>query len=182
MYTLDVYTAVVWGGIIRFRESQSNVAYPTEIDDDLLDENAHLSFYRSKIGPSSLANSSIKDVDTVSWLRGWNFTTDLYRILEHAIDHLRLPRAAPQQSNIVQKIFGPSSVTQIAVLDQVMSMCMDLPQRFKETRPVCSNMVENLYSFQAANIAATVQVSNHFTLHYPEKPFLPFTSLFESSF
>ena len=160
MYTLDVYTAVIWGGIIRFRESQSNVAYPTEIDDDLLDDNAHLSFYRSKIGPSSLANSSIKDVDTISWLRGWNFTTDLYRVLEHAVDHLRIPRASPHQSVVVQKIFGPSNVTQIAVLDRVMSMCADLPQKFKGTRPVCSDMVENLYSFQAANIAATVQVSN----------------------
>ena len=159
MYTLDVYTAVVWGGIIRFRESQSNVDYPTEIDDDLLDENGHLSFYRSKIGPSSLANSSVKDVDSVSWLRGWNFTTDLYRILEHAIDHLRLPRAASERSTAVQHIFGQSSVTQTNVLEQVMSMCRNLPQRFKETRPVCSNIVENLYSFQAANIAVTVQVS-----------------------
>jgi hypothetical protein len=38
MYTLEVYSSIVWGGIICCRESQSRVFYPGEVDDDYLSE------------------------------------------------------------------------------------------------------------------------------------------------
>jgi hypothetical protein len=34
MYTLDIYSSVVWSGVIRCREQQSNVFYHTEVDDE----------------------------------------------------------------------------------------------------------------------------------------------------
>jgi hypothetical protein len=34
MYTLEVFSSIVWGGMIRCRESQSKVRYPSEVDDE----------------------------------------------------------------------------------------------------------------------------------------------------
>lgn len=38
IYTLDIFTSIVWGGVIRSREYQSNVSYPSEADDDMFDD------------------------------------------------------------------------------------------------------------------------------------------------
>jgi hypothetical protein len=56
-------------------------------------------------------------------------------------------------------LFVRDAPSQFVVLDKVMSMHAELPARFKETRTVVSDMIEDRFSFQAANIAATLQVS-----------------------
>lgn len=65
MYTFDMYTAVVFDGPIRSQETHANVAYPSEVDDQDL-----------------VVSGMPSPTDERNWLRGWNFTVDLYRILE----------------------------------------------------------------------------------------------------
>ena len=158
MYTLEVYSSIVWGGIIRCREAQSRVFYPSEVDDDRFSERGF-----ENLLPESSENrrggvSSTTVTNNSSWLHGWNFTTELYRILEHAMDdfHRRRPQNIGPFSP--SDLFVREAPSQSAVLAKVMSMHAELPDRFKETRTVVSDMIEDRFSFQAANIAATLQV------------------------
>jgi hypothetical protein len=59
MYTLEVYSSIVFGGIIRCRELQSLIRFPVEVDDEYITEEG--------IG--------VQPVDKPSWIRGWNYTT-----------------------------------------------------------------------------------------------------------
>jgi hypothetical protein len=136
------------------------VLYPTEIDDDMFDDNGFASVSDNSppvIGPSP--SRAMDGVRETSWLCGWNFTTDLYRILEHAMDNFRTRRARLQKKTFLSEIFGDGSlVSQSAVCDSVMNMYANLPQRFKETPPITFDMKEDRFGFQAANIIATVQL------------------------
>lgn len=145
-YTLDVFTSIIWGGIVRSREASSNVGYPTEVDDQTFDNTTH--------SPQSSSSNG-----KPSWLQGWNFVTDLYRILEHCVDHLRRPRLTARDSWPAQaSIYGVTITTQTHVLQHMSTMYNGLPSIFKTTEPISCNLEKDLYSFQAANIAATVQL------------------------
>jgi hypothetical protein len=79
-YTLDVFTSLIWKGVVRSSEVAFNVCYPSE--DDLLHDTG--------------SNGPLRTVEAEpSWLYGWNFVTDLYRLLEHALHYLR-PNAGDQ--------------------------------------------------------------------------------------
>jgi hypothetical protein len=136
------------------------VLYPTEIDDDMFDDNGFAPVSDNSppvIGPSP--SRLMGAVRETSWLCGWNFTTDLYRILEHAMDNFRTRRARLQKKTFLSEIFGDRNfVSQSSVSDSVMNMYANLPQRFKETPPITFDMKEDRFGFQAANIVATVQL------------------------
>jgi len=160
MYSLEVFSSVVWGSIIRCRESQSYVSYPSEVDDGFFSEMGyHLC--------NSLVPSYPPEVITnlLSWLHGWNFTIDLYRILEHAVDecHHRRPKNIGPFS--LEDILGREISNQDVVLNKVMAMHDALPPRFKEAKlsPDGGNVgLEDKFSFQAANITATLQLVRMF--------------------
>lgn len=160
IYTLDIYVSVCWGGVIRGREQQSNVSYPTEIDDDSFDDNgfsdpAALSLV--VIGPSPSRDGV--QVQSSSWLCGWNFITDLYRVLEHVITHLRDQRSRLHKRSFLHDIFqDQQAVSQASVRDRVMQMYINLPQCFKETQPITYVVKQDRFGFQAANITATIQL------------------------
>lgn len=160
MYTLDVYSSTVWCGVMRCREAHSDVLYPTEIDDEMFDDSGFHAISADSppiIGPSPSRIGA--PIQAKSWLCGWNFTTDLYRVLEHAADHFRARRARLKKKSFLHEVFGVSeSATQASVLDSVMCMYANLPPCFKRTRPITFNNTADRYSFQAANIAATVQL------------------------
>lgn len=149
-YTLDVFTAVIWGGIVRSREASSNVAYPTEIDDEAF---------------SNAGFPEPMDSGKVNWLRGWNFVTDLYRVLEHSVDCLRRVTDSRGRSSFAQTLAESSLSSQPSVLNQILTMYTALPSQFKATGHITCNFSEDLFSFQAANVAATVQLVRmvHFT-------------------
>jgi hypothetical protein len=94
-YTLEIFTAITWGGIIRHRQAQCNVQYPAEVFDDqnITDTGCIL-----PLDPSS-----------ESFIHGWNVTTDMYRVVEHLVDRLRLLRF---QGGAI-----PSPVTDLFVLN-----------------------------------------------------------------
>jgi hypothetical protein len=158
IYTLDVYTSIVWARVVRSREAQSNVVYPTALDDtDISDAGYRQS---SVIPPTSSLQSpgeSSNGESTQCWLYGWNFTTDLYRILEHVLDQFRRRRPEHRLSTPIDAIFGDTSTPSSAVLDFILTAYKILPSRFKETPSAIANEDHRL-NFQTANIAATIQL------------------------
>jgi hypothetical protein len=156
---LDVYSSIVWGGVIRCRESQSRVLYPSELDDEVFSPTGLGNLPCSPTIRQVNSFSTPAITDTSSWLHGWNFTTELYRILEHAMDefHRRRPQNIGPFSP--SDLFHQSAPPQSVVLDKIILMHENLPDRFKETRCVVGETTADRYSFQAANIAATLQVS-----------------------
>ncbi|GAA5890835.1 hypothetical protein JCM5296_003436 [Sporobolomyces johnsonii] len=130
MYTLDIFTSISYGGVLRTREATSLVDFPSEIDDDyIVDEG-------NSVQPSSV----------LSWLIGWNFTSQLYKTLEHALDsgpghdsHTNSPR-----------------ITGTSVLDLLDTAYSSLPQAFKETQPYSNVPQQDRFGYQTANIIVTL--------------------------
>ena len=157
MYSFDIYTAVVWNGVIRVREAHCNVLYPTEMDDETFPDSIYTPNSSAAATVAASSPSGLPD----SWLVGWNFTTDLYRVMEHAVDNFRTRRARMLKQNFLNRIFGESGnvqASQASVLQNVMDMYLQLPNRFKEIQPISFNAQEDRFGFQAANIIATVQL------------------------
>lgn len=130
-YTLDVYSTVVWNGCVHFQEAHSQVQYPSQAPTA-----EHLMLH--PLSPS--------------WMVGWNFITDLYRTLEHAISRLRTQRS---RFNLLE-VSTPSSPTfSLDVSSRISIMFMELPDIFKATNEMSGDPAQDIYGFQAANIQAT---------------------------
>lgn len=158
MYTLDVYTSIVWGGVVRSREAQVNVVYPTAVDDSQISNAGYAQLVEpSSLAPASSPGSTTSSGSPLCWLHGWNFTTDLYRILEHVVDQFRRRRPEHRLSTHIDAIFGHNAVPSSAVLDVILNMYKSLPSRFKQTPPAAT-AAEHHLNFQTANIAATIQL------------------------
>ncbi|KAL4860860.1 hypothetical protein BDV12DRAFT_208697 [Aspergillus spectabilis] len=151
IYTLDVYSSIVWGRVIRHREAQSNVRYPGEIKDEFIAKN------ELGVSPASIEQSGVL-VPDVDWMVGWNFTTDMYRILEHAVDSQR--RRTPPNNGLtdVCPLFRPAQTAGSWLMDHVLSMYAALPPQFRETPPVIGDLAHDIFGFQSANIQATLQL------------------------
>ncbi|KAL6893040.1 fungal-specific transcription factor domain-containing protein [Trichoderma longibrachiatum] len=154
IYTLDIFTSVVWSGVIRSREQQANVAYPAEVDDQYISDGG---IARPGLSPSGLGPPIARLVLTAQsdcWLSGWNFITDLYRVLEHALARFRERR----RSFMSEIIDDQSTVTGTSVRDKVLRMYLNLPECYKNTPKMTFNQKQDLFGFQAANITASLQL------------------------
>ena len=158
IYTLEVYSSVVWGGVIRCREAHSRVQYPTEIDDEYISNEGY--DFGSALPSTSVNQGFTNSAEgrEVSWLKGWNFTTDLYRIIEHATDQFRTRRLQNRPIYPVARLFGEWAPPGSPVMEYVNQMFDQLPDVFKSTLPVTMDSTKDRYSFQAANITATLQL------------------------
>ncbi|KAH0072777.1 hypothetical protein KCU60_g17014, partial [Aureobasidium melanogenum] len=143
MYTLDIFSSIIWGGFAKSREACFNVCYPAECDDE----------YFSDSNPVTTANYTAP-----SWVKGWNFVTDLYRILEHAVDRLGNLRNPVQRTPSVMSYIDQGSPRQSSVLTNIMTLYEQLPPIFKTTQPLTGRLEKDLFGFQAANIAASLQL------------------------
>ena len=161
IYTFDIFTSSVCGGLVRSREEQSNVLYPAEIEDEFIDDNRDIpQTVNSPDGmtPSSRDRPSLK-VQSDCWLSGWNFITDLYRILEHAITKFRNFRPQKHSHSFLHDIFRDNStLTEASVRDSVLQMYINLPPCFKVIPEMTHDIKKDRVSFQAANISGSVQL------------------------
>ena len=151
---------MVWGGIIRSREQLSNVAYPMELDDEFIEDG---SAPQADQSPASVSSSSTRRALTVQsdcWLSGWNFITDLYRVLEHALTRFRYHSNRSRRQSFLHEIFEDkfTSVTEASVRNSVLQMYLNLPACFKETPEVTYNVKKDRFGFQAANITGSLQL------------------------
>ncbi|OQD88894.1 hypothetical protein PENANT_c003G09553 [Penicillium antarcticum] len=159
IYTLDIYSTIVWGGVIRYREAHSLVHYPSEVEDEFITQHGYgvpcVYPESSSIPPS---NVTVVSRQPITWLRGWNFTTDLYRILEHVVDSNRRCLSSANGTTEVWSLFQPLSMSESVVMEQVRTMYSALPTQFRETPPTTGDMSKDLFGFQSANIQATLQL------------------------
>ncbi|KAJ5669758.1 hypothetical protein N7462_010828 [Penicillium macrosclerotiorum] len=159
IYTLDIYSTVVWGGVIRYREAHSLVRYPCEVDDEYITPNGYgMPLVSPESSTFSHGEASAVSHQPVSWMHGWNFTTDLYRILEHVVDGTRRRFSSANGTTEVWSLFSPASMSEPAVMKRVLSMYAALPSQFRETPPTTGDMGKDLFGFQSANIQATLQL------------------------
>ncbi|KAJ5742192.1 hypothetical protein N7533_011601 [Penicillium manginii] len=159
IYTLDIYSNVVWGGVIRYREAHSLVRYPTEVDDEFITIHGYgVPTLSPETDSVSSSKVTIVSRQPVAWLRGWNFTTDLYRILEHVVDGNRRRFSSANGTTQVWSLFDSLSISEPAVMDRVMTMYSALPSQFRETPPMTGDMSKDFFGFQSANIQATLQL------------------------
>lgn len=152
MYTLEVYSSIIWGSIIRCREAQCQVLVPSEVNDEFFSDAGYHP-------PNALLPSSTAAANPMCWLHGWNFAVELYRTLEHAMDDFHRRRQTNGFSP--SDLYNREALHQTVVLDRVMSMYEQLPPQFKESKLNSMNYkggLEDKFSFQAANITATLQL------------------------
>ena len=89
---------------------------------------------------------------TPCWMVGWNFTTDLYRVLEHAVSRFRTQTS---RFNILE-VATPSSPTFSSGLSsRINALYSELPDIFKTIKEMSGIAARDIYGFQAANIQAT---------------------------
>lgn len=135
------------------------VRYPSEIDDEFI---THSGYGAPPVPPDPATASNDRIVivsrQPVNWLRGWNFTTDLYRILEYAVDCHRRRSTQSNGTTQVWSFFGPATMSEASVMKQVLAMYSALPSQFRETLPVTGDPEKDLFGFQSANIQATLQL------------------------
>lgn len=75
------------------------------------------------------------------------------------MDHFQARRARLNKRNFLHGVFGTTeSATQASVLNSMICTYASLPYCFKKTRSITFNSTEDRFGFQAANIAATVQL------------------------
>lgn len=131
MYTLDVYSSIVWDGCVHYHESHARVEYPS--------------------GSNDSENPQDPNHGT-HWIVGWNFTTDLYRMLEH---HLIRLRSRSSKFNFLGD--SSSSVSLFSTSnDRVAELYSTLPPVFRQLQPATGNPERDIYGFQSANIQATM--------------------------
>ena len=139
MYTLEVYSSIIWNGVTRLREKQIDVAYTTEIDDDLFNDMGYNQPVPSPVDIGPSPGGRLGDVRSSSWLCGWNFTTDLYRILEHVLANFR-DRRRHTGALFSDMFYNKTILSANSVQDTIMALYGNLPECFKEFPGVTCNL------------------------------------------
>lgn len=136
-----MYVAVTWGVTIRQRESETTVLYPAEVTDD---DEIHADGIKMGEGNSAYGSN-------ISHMRGWNFTTDLYRVLEHAVAAYRARRrgSEPDPCGAVSALYrdspGRSSAEVLAV---IRGLHAGLPPQFRVVEPLTGDPRKDRFGFQ----------------------------------
>ncbi|KAK3938849.1 hypothetical protein QBC46DRAFT_159454 [Diplogelasinospora grovesii] len=134
IYTLDIYSSIVWDGCFHFQEAHARVEYPSG---DVYSPNPH----------------SLQDQSDPPWIIGWNFTTDLYRILEHFVGKLRTRGST---FNFLEDAQTNPSFHSEGIIRRVTERYAMLPNQFKDLREATEDPNVDIYGFQSANIHATM--------------------------
>ncbi|KAF3808435.1 hypothetical protein GCG54_00006293 [Colletotrichum gloeosporioides] len=135
LYRLEVHTACVLGSLIRCPEAHSDVGYPCGTH--------HSAFIPGRDGKFE------------NWFEGWNLTTDLYRVLEHAISDFRTRKQ--NQKSILHNTHGPSKSREIS--ETLSKIQAELLPHFGSATVRSSDSGRNRCGFQAANILCTIHLA-----------------------
>jgi hypothetical protein len=112
--------------------------------------------YPSEVGDEHITTSGSSVRPSTSWLRGWNFTTDLYLVLEQASNKLRAHHSRIDDRLDMNAVFGISTASSAAVLAYITARYNSLPTTFKSFDPPTGDPEHDIFGFQAANIQATL--------------------------
>lgn len=137
MYRLEVHSACVLGHMIRLPEIQSNVNYPAGLH--------HPAFVPGRDG------------DFEDWFAGWNTTTDLYRILEHAIVDFRAARR--RRTNVKAQ---SQSLKDMDLQQRLSEIQIKALPQFDQAYEKSTDNGRNRCGFQATNILFTIHMIRMF--------------------
>lgn len=140
-YSLDVYSATVWHCFLRSQEIHAYVRYP---NDDIEEDAA--------------TNLSPQSSKPANWVRGLNFSLDLYRVLEHVLNKYRARKFNHDDRRTVDNLIFADTFEDRNVMQTMLNMYYELPRQFKETPQLTGDMEKDRFGFQAANIQATMQL------------------------
>lgn len=124
---------------MRHRQSLSNVLYPAVVrnDEDITDAG-------SRRCPAE-----------ESFLTGWNFAIDLYKVIEYLIDRSRARKVqsrvrstSPLDSMIDQSQREPSGRSLLVMMEALHDQ---LPPIFKSVRPMSGNDEADCFGFQGGH-------------------------------
>lgn len=130
-----------------------------EIDDESLDdETADEQILGQQVfSPSNSRHSA--GISASCWLSGWNFITDLYRVLEHALTQFHGKNNNNNENSLLKNILSnQSNMSEASVADLVLQLYFNLPDCYKETPDMSFNTRRDRFAFQAANITASLQL------------------------
>ncbi|KAF6802346.1 C6 transcription factor [Colletotrichum sojae] len=141
MYRLEVHTACVLGSLVRCPEAHSDVGYPRGLH--------HPAFVPGRDG--QLEN----------WFEEWNLTTDLYRVLEHAIADFRASNRG--RGSILKvdddAVAADGSSMSKAISDTLTRIQADPRPHFGAASTRSSDNGRNRCGFQASNILCTIHLA-----------------------
>jgi hypothetical protein len=111
------------------------VLYPAEVlsDDDIHPDGIHYS-----PSPRGLP----------SFVKGWNFVSDLYRVLEHAVERFRMRKIGGEEGPagvLFTRTAGPSDAD---ILGLVGKLFNELPQDLRLAEEIGEDMERNRLGFQ----------------------------------
>ncbi|KAF3799788.1 hypothetical protein GCG54_00009977 [Colletotrichum gloeosporioides] len=153
MYRLEVHSALIQGHVIRCPELQCGVAYPVHVGlSGVLDPTG------AAVGQTR-GHSKPEIFFPGSWLTGWNYITDLYRMLEHVIVRMRKQRVQAVHTDRHDNDMDILLPSIQEMLDNVLNRKLQLPLYASQAFPSSNNREENLCGFQVANIACTYQLT-----------------------
>jgi len=108
------------------------------MDDDLFNDLDYNQLVSSPVDIRPSLGDRLGDVRSSSWLCGWNFTTDLYRVLEHVITDFRDRRRHKRTS--LSDMFGDkTALSATSVQDTIKALYGNLADCFKEFPEVTCN-------------------------------------------
>lgn len=148
--------------MIRSREQQANVEYPLEVDDDFINKDNATQQTPDTANPIISRpgrRQSGRRLGSEQWMTGWNFVTDMYRILEHALVRLRGNQSGTTRPSFLQGLFqDPLRIDESAIDARILQLYAELPVCFKETPTMSYDVRKDRFGFQAANITASLQL------------------------
>lgn len=145
MYRLEVHSALIMGHVVRCPEMQSAVSYPTMSDE--------------MAGHITGSRQSAAGIPFGGWLAGWNYITDLYRVLEHVIVRFRSRKLRSVDRGTLYVGFDSLAPPIDDVLNRVLRQRSALPTYLANAALPSDDIESNLCGFQVANIACTIQVT-----------------------
>jgi hypothetical protein len=136
--------STTFGGSSRHREAKATVQYPAEVyDDEDITENGII--YRPH---------------QVSFLRGWNFCSDLYRILEHVVESVDVGKPPPPgkpDSPVASLLARTVELPTSEILSTINCMYNKLPPELKQAETVTGNPQKDRHGFIGESMATTLR-------------------------
>ncbi|KAH0336625.1 hypothetical protein KCU81_g8465, partial [Aureobasidium melanogenum] len=139
VYRLEIHSSCVFGHLVRLPEAQVSVCYP-------------------RITPAM-------DPETQSWTAGWDYITDLFRVLEYAIFGLR---ACKNRKAILAVFCDRPSPTML--LDSLAQLKASKPRTLTRVNDSDSDGLSNRCRYMAVQISCTETTTTIMALLYCQAP------------
>ncbi|ETN40931.1 uncharacterized protein HMPREF1541_05211 [Cyphellophora europaea CBS 101466] len=139
VYRLEIHSACVLGHVVRMPEAQVSVLYP-------------------RITPAM-------EPEAQAWTAGWDYITDLFRLLEYAIFSLRGCKS--RKATLAVFCDKPSPTT---LLDGLARLKANKPRILTESNDFGTGLESNRCKYMAVQITCTESLVNIMALLYCQAP------------